>query len=133
MTDEVLELSWYTNDAATFGDRVAAARDAQGMNQKALCKKLGVSMITLEGWENDTAEPRANKLQMLAGVLNVSIPWLLTGDGDGLPNQDSEPTPADLAELMAEMRVLRTQMSQAADRIGILEKRLKLALVEKAA
>jgi hypothetical protein len=34
---------------------------------------------------------------------------------------------------MSEMRVLRTQMVQAADRIGVLEKRLRAAVNEPAA
>ena len=42
------------------------------------------SAVTLLLRENDLTEPRANKLQMLAGVLNVSIMWLLTGEGQGL-------------------------------------------------
>ena len=40
---------WYSNDAATFGDRLAAARDACGLEQKALAQKLGVSRKCL--WE----------------------------------------------------------------------------------
>ena len=76
---EAAEKNWYSNDAATFGDRVAAARESRQMTQKALAKRLGVGLKTIEGWENDLSEPRANKLQMLSGVLDVSIPWLLTG------------------------------------------------------
>ena len=34
---------------------------------------------------------------------------------------------------MSEMRVLKTQMTQAADRIGVLEKRLRAAVSETAA
>ena len=129
---EPIDLNWYSDDAATFGDRVAAAREAQGLSQKALAKKLGIGLKTLEGWENDVAEPRANKLQMLAGVLNVSLPWILTGDGQA-PEELLDDVQLDLSDLMTEMRVLRSQMSQAADRMGVLEKRLKTAILERAA
>jgi transcriptional regulator with XRE-family HTH domain len=129
---EEIDQNWYSNEAATFGDRVAAAREAQGLSQKALAKKLGIGLKTLEGWENDVAEPRANKLQMLAGVLNVSLSWILTGDGQA-PDDLVQGDQLDLKDLMTEMRVLRTQMSQAADRIGVLEKRLKTAILERAA
>ncbi|NNE87006.1 MAG: helix-turn-helix domain-containing protein [Silicimonas sp.] len=119
---------WYSNDAATFGDRLAAARDACGLDQKALAQKLGVGLGTIEKWENDLTEPRANKLQMLSGVLNVSIPWLLTGEGDGVePLIDLETAP-ELHELMSEMRALRSEMLRSAERMGVLEKRLKQAL-----
>ena len=130
---ELTDQNWYSNDAATFGDRVAAAREAQGLSQKDLSKKLGIGLKTLEGWENDMAEPRANKLQMLAGVLNVSLSWILTGDGQAPEDVLSEDDQLDLVDLMTEMRVLRTQMTQAADRIGVLEKRLKTAILDRAA
>jgi transcriptional regulator with XRE-family HTH domain len=129
---ELTDQNWYSNDAATFGDRVAAAREAQGLSQKELTKKLGIGLKTLEGWENDMAEPRANKLQMLAGVLNVSLSWILTGDGQAPEDVLSEDDQLDLVDLMTEMRVLRTQMAQAADRMGVLEKRLKTAILDRA-
>ena len=85
MTEDA-EIDWYSNDIATFGDRVAAGREALGLSQKQLARKLGVAAKTVDSWEHDISEPRANKLQMLAGILNVSMPWLLTGEGDGVPH-----------------------------------------------
>ena len=35
---------------------------------------------TLENWENDRSEPRPERLLRLAGVLQVPMTWLLTGD-----------------------------------------------------
>ena len=118
---------WYSNDAATFGDRLAAAREACGLDQKAFAQKLGVGLGTIEKWENDLTEPRANRLQMLSGILNVSIPWLLTGEGDGVePVIEAAP---EMHELLSEMRTLRSEMLRSAERMGVLEKRLKQALM----
>ena len=126
------EINWYSNEAATFGDRVAAARDARQMTQKQLAKRLGVGLKTVEGWENDVSEPRANKLQTLSGVLNVSIPWLLTGEGLGVELANGDPSPPEIAEVLAEMRVLRTDLQRSAERLGVLEKRLKGVLSKSA-
>lgn len=126
------EINWYSNEAATFGDRVAAARDARQMTQKQLAKRLGVGLKTVEGWENDVSEPRANKLQTLSGVLNVSIPWLLTGEGLGVELANENPSPPEIAEVLAEMRVLRTDLQRSAERLGVLEKRLKGVLSKSA-
>ena len=82
--DDFADDDWYSDDAATFGDRLAAAREAKGMNQKAFARRLGVAPETVEGWENDMREPRANKLQMMSGILDVSMSWLLTGEGRGV-------------------------------------------------
>ena len=122
---DAAEINWYSNEAATFGDRVAAAREARQMTQKSLAKRLGVGLKTVDGWENDLSEPRANKLQMLSGVLDVSIPWLLTGDGAGVAPGGNEEANHDAAELLAELRVLRTEMLRSAERLGVIEKRLK--------
>lgn len=120
------DTDWFSEDAATFGDRIAGARDAAGMTQGQLAKRLGVKLGTLRDWENDLSEPRANRLSMLSGVLNVSLPWLLTGEGEG--PQTPEDLPAGVAEILAEMRVLRAAIRRSGDRLGVLEKRLAAVL-----
>ena len=122
------DINWYSNDAATFGDRVAAAREAAHMSQKDLARHLGVALKTVEGWENDISQPRSNKLQTLSGILNVSMSWLLTGEGDGIATDMDVTAFPDVPELLSEMRVLRTDMLRCAERLGLLEKRLKTAV-----
>ena len=119
---------WYSAEAATFGDRVAAAREQAGLTQKSLAKRLGIRVGTLRAWEEDRNEPRANRLSMLAGVLNVSMMWLIKGEGDGL----SEPELADasIADVLAELRSLKSDLSQKAEQVARLEKRLRLAMRE---
>lgn len=131
MTDAA-DINWYSNETATFGDRIAAAREAGQMSQKSLAKRLGVGLKTIESWENDLSEPRANKLQTLSGVLNVSIPWLLTGEGAGPSGDEGEMAIADVSDLLSDLRVLRTDMLRAAERLAVLEKRLKTALAQPA-
>ena len=62
------EFDW-DDDVATLGDRLARARDAAGMSQSQLARRLGVKLQTLRNWESDRSEPRANRLQMLSGLL----------------------------------------------------------------
>ncbi len=132
MTEEETDLphgGWYSNAAATFGDRVAAGREALGLSQADLARKLGVKLKTLQAWEDDMGEPRANKLQMLSGVLNVSLMWLLNGEGEGLAQPDDpEAISDDLSALLTEIRQLKGTIAQAADRLGAVEKRLRKAL-----
>ncbi len=119
MTDD-----YFSDDAATFGDRVAAAREALGLSQTQLSNRLGIRVGTLQNWEGDRSEPRANKLQMLAGVLNVSIVWLLTGQGEGV----SAPTEANGEEelsMLAELRDIRLAQTRLTERLARIEKRLR--------
>lgn len=117
---------WFSEDTATFGDRLAAARGAAGLTQKALAQRLGVKAGTLRNWEDDLSEPRANRLSMLGGILGVSLGWLLTGEGEGLdaPEDEGQPSP-DVSALLADLRAVRVQMQQTSERLAMLEKRLK--------
>ena len=119
-------MNWYGPDTATFGDRISGAREASGMSQPQLSKSLGVKLATLKGWEQDLSEPRANKLSMLAGLLNVSVMWLLNGEGEGVDEPDTKPeVEKDLNEMLLEMRELKTVLRSSSDRLGMLEKRLR--------
>lgn len=125
--DPAEDTDWYSDANATFGDRVAAAREALGMSEEQLADRLGIKVKTLRGWEQDVSEPRANKLQMLSGILNVSLRWLLTGEGDGIA-APADLGSADLAALLTEMRQVRAEMTRNAERLGRVEKRLQAAL-----
>lgn len=117
---------WFSDETATFGDRVTGAREAAGMTREQLSARLGVKLKTVVAWEDDMADPRGNKLQMLSGMLGVSIPWLLTGAGPG-PEGPDAPTRLDVAPILAEMRQLQTDLGQIAGRMGRLEERLRSA------
>lgn len=120
---------WFGPDAATFGDRVAGAREAAGMTQAQLARRLGVKKATVSGWEQDLSEPRANKLSMMAGLLNVSIMWLLTGEGEGMEEPAGEVTPIEgLSDVVMELRAIRAEMRANAERAARLEKRLRQML-----
>ena len=131
MTQE--DFDWFGPEAATFGDRVAGAREAAGMTQAQLARRLGIKKSTLSGWEQDLSEPRANKLSMMAGLVNVSIMWLLTGEGDGMagPADDVQAAP-DFSGILAELRELRASMRANTERAARLEKKLRLLLEREA-
>ena len=130
MTENSLEepFDWYGPDAATFGDRVVGAREKSGMTQAELSRRLGIKLTTLQGWEEDRSEPRANKLQMLTGMLNVSLSWLLSGEGIGPEEPSTVPLSDDTQAILIEMRAIKTDMTRTADRLSRLEKRLRLSL-----
>ena len=120
------DTDWYGPDAATFGDRVAAAREQAGLSQEALAKHLGVRLNTLKDWEEDLSEPRANRLSMLAGLLNVSMMWLINGEGEGIDAPiDAAQEATEMSELLVEMRALRSDMLKKAEQVGRLEKQMR--------
>lgn len=62
-----------------FGQRLQNAREAAGMSREQMAGRLGIKTATLEKWEAGKVEPRANRLQMIASLLNVPLLWLIGG------------------------------------------------------
>ena len=54
---------YYSEKQATFGDRLCAARESAGITQNILASRMGLKVKTIQAWESDSVEPRANKLQ----------------------------------------------------------------------
>lgn len=120
-----MDHAYYDDAAATFGDRLAAARERRGLSQALLAQRLGVRTATLAAWEDDRSEPRANHLQMLAGMLNVSMVWLMTGAGEGVAGPDDAAPDHEAAAALGELREIRMAQARLAERLGRLEKRLQ--------
>jgi len=131
MNDENGTDDWYSPEAATFGDRVAAAREQAGLKQKELARRLGVRTSTVRNWEEDLSEPRANRLSMMAGLLNVSMMWLINGQGEGVegPPDTGEMTP-DMRTILNELRDMRADMVARTEQMARLEKRLRQIMSE---
>ncbi len=114
---------------ATFGDRLAHAREEAGVRRKALAKQLGIKPATLDDWENDRSAPRANRLTMLAGMLNVPLIWLMTGQGAGPTlGDDGDAGAADadrLAALLADLASARADLVSVNRRLAGIERRLR--------
>ena len=116
----------FTDDVATFGDRLTHARDAAGLSVAGLARRLGVRRPLVEAWEGDQREPRANQLQMMAGLLGVSLRWLLTGEGgqDEAPATGG-PLPEEMRRMTGDLAQMRAEMLALAARMGELEGRLR--------
>lgn len=121
------EMTWFNDENSTFGDRLAAARDAAGLSQTDLARRTGVRLSSIKSWENDQSEPRANTLQRVSGILGVSLMWLLAGEGDGMAEAQLGPA-EEMRELLLELRALRGDHARIGERMGRLEKRLRLSM-----
>jgi HTH-type transcriptional regulator, cell division transcriptional repressor len=117
----------YSDETSTFGDRLVLAREALGLDQAQLAHRIGVKLQTLRNWEEDRSEPRANRLQMLAGMLNVSMIWLMSGEGEVPRAVNLSDGPA-AGDVLAELRRIHHDQRQIAGRMSRLEKRLRAVL-----
>lgn len=102
-----------TSDGDTLGGRIWRARDAANLSTKELADQLGVRTETVAAWERDRAEPRTNRLFMLAGVLGVTPAWLIAGLGRA-PDADRREDEGDgLREQLALIKKLHEQTGKA--------------------
>lgn len=109
--------NYYAEEFSTLGERISVARERAGLSQEDVARSLAVNTSTLDNWEGDSSEPRANKLSMLAGLLGVSPTWLLHGVGEGVspPDQFENDTVDDTAlreRLLAELRSAQEMNAQ---------------------
>ncbi len=111
--------TFHMND--TIGGRLTSAREAQSLSVSQLARRLGVKSKTMADWECDRAEPRANRLVMLAGLLNVSPAWILTGRGegpsDGFSIDDIRLAQAELAQALEAQAQARERVERAIARL----------------
>ena len=94
------------NQDTTLGGRVFQAREAAGMTVAQVINRLGVRKATYMAWEADRSEPRANKLVALAGILNVSPTFLLSGLGEATKQ------PPKHQQIIEELRLDIEQLDQ---------------------
>ncbi|GLS86459.1 transcriptional regulator [Cypionkella aquatica] len=131
---EIFNETWFEDEVATFGDRLEAARLAAGLSAEDLAQRLGVRDSTITAWEADAWEPRGNRLQMLAGMLNVSLMWLMTGKGPGLGAPgDADALPYSARMALADIAQLRAQMQTLGRDLLRAEQKLEAELRELAA
>jgi len=121
-TESAIERLRQTGDGDTLGGRISRARDAANLSTKELASKLGVRGETISSWERDRAEPRANRLFMLAGVLGVTPAWLITGIGRA-PAGDAVGSAGD--ELRKQLDLIKKLHKQTGEAIAAIETELE--------
>jgi len=63
----------------TFGIRLKQARKNKRLTQNEVADQLGIDFTTVSKYENDKSQPDNETLRELAGLYEVSLDWLLTG------------------------------------------------------
>jgi transcriptional regulator with XRE-family HTH domain len=103
----------------TLGGRMFHAREVSGMTVAQVINRLGVRKATYMAWEADRSEPRANKLVALAGILNLSPTYLLSGLGS------ASPQPPKNQEIIEDLRLDIEQLEQTLKAANKLLNRVK--------
>lgn len=103
-----------TSPGSSMGSRLRDARERTGISAGALAEALGVNVTSIKAWENDKRTPRANKLVNIAGVLGVSVRWLLEGQAEPMRHENA---PISIETLRRDVEQLRSHLSRAQSRL----------------
>lgn len=110
------------DSAGDVGTRIADARRAAGRSQAEIANQLGVKASTVDKWERGSLAPRSDRLTALAGILGVSVTWLIVGYGN-------EPTStAGIDDIKVALSRVQTQLADALNDVEVLVARLDNAL-----
>ena len=107
-----------SNQAVSFGERLAALRKAAGFTQGELAAELGISQRMVAYYESPDATPPANLLAQIAAALGISIDELF----------GRETTKRRLIKQEGDSRLRRRLL--AVEKLDVVEKRQVLQLLD---
>lgn len=100
-----------------LGNRIAEARGLKAYSIKKAARRLSVTEKTFKKWESGKSKPRANKMQMLSGVLGVSLLWLLNGEEQFEPDANNPTQLEKLSQKVERMTLLQQELAELTDEI----------------
>lgn len=108
------------DDELQIGARLAQARAAAGLTRRTLAGHLGVTESAIAEWESGLRTPSGNRMSKLAGMLGVSLSWILIGRG-------VEPTEHDhpYAQIRSELQSVQGRLTDALADLDRLDGRLE--------
>jgi len=65
-----------------LGERLKRAREEKGISRKKLAQELHIDPKNIYEWEKGKVLPSSKYLAKLSKILNISLDWLLTGEGE---------------------------------------------------
>jgi transcriptional regulator with XRE-family HTH domain len=107
-----------TPDLDTIGGRISRAREASGLTVKEVAWRLGVKLSTIHAWESDRSQPGAHRMNMLSGMLNVSVSWVLHGVGTGpIEPEDESDMIESVGAQLDRLKLLHAETGQLITRL----------------
>lgn len=68
-----------------IGEKIKQQRKLSGLSQEKLGEQVGVSLKTIQRWENGERSPRIEEIENLASVLRTSVGYLM-GSNENQPD-----------------------------------------------
>lgn len=108
------------DDEHHIGERLAQARVAAGLSPREVADRIGVKESTVAKWEAGETSPRGHRVSKLAGMLGVSISWILMGRGV----EPARETASDIERIRLELDSVRARLDDVVNELAVLDQRL---------
>ena len=105
------------SEEETFGQRLSRLLEERhfGKAETAIAKEAGVGLQTLKDALTDASKPRLATVEKLAAYCQVSIEYLLTGEGP------SDPPPPDVSAVLEELRRMNERLGELTEQVMRLD------------
>ncbi|MBI0162200.1 helix-turn-helix transcriptional regulator [Bartonella sp. M0283] len=80
-------------------ERIKNSRIAAKMTQEELARAVGKTRNAVAQWESGLTHPRLNTLEDIAGALEVSLEWLLTGNTPNVAETEKTRTNSKMSDV----------------------------------
>lgn len=74
----------------TVGEKIQSIRKEKGLSQKDLAEKTGLSIATIQGYEQGKYKPKIENIQMICDKIEIPLRRLIQVDKNHLPYQLEE-------------------------------------------
>ena len=89
----------FLNKTMDLKERIKNSRIAAKMTQEELARAVGKTRNAVTQWESGASRPRLNTLEDIAGALNVSLEWLLTGNTPNVAGAETTRTNSEMSDV----------------------------------
>ena len=102
-----------------IGARIVEARVAAGLTIEDIATRIGVKRSTVAKWESGERSPRGHRVSKLAGMLGVSISWILMGRGVEPAHSTTE-----IEQIRGDLDAVRARLDDVVNELAVLDQRL---------
>ena len=89
----------FLNKTMDLKERIKNSRIAAKMTQEELARAVGKTRNAVAQWESGLTHPRLNTLEDIAGALEVSLEWLLTGNTPNVAETEKTRTNSKMSDV----------------------------------
>ena len=87
----------------TFGEKIKTARISKHYTQRQLAELINAKHNSISDWEKDKSKPDMDTVELICGVLDLSLGYLMDSVKTSVPSSELSDTYTELIELYSKL------------------------------